>query len=163
MLIIFSPLITGFSSCRKDVSEIQNDSLGIQNNPSLKFTKHGEVYFLDSVKNFVKKIDVEIADNDDSRHRGLMFREDMSEDQGMLFIFQDEEVQGFYMRNTVLSLDIIFVNASKKIIKIHRNTTPLSEKTLSSVKPAVYVVEVKAGFADKYKIREGCYIEWRRN
>ena len=59
------------------------------------------------------------------------------------------------MKNTILSLDIMFVNENKEIVKIHRNTTPFSEKSLPSEKKAMYVVEVVAGFSDKYGVKEG--------
>jgi uncharacterized membrane protein (UPF0127 family) len=92
-----------------------------------------------------------------------MFRENMNENQGMFFIFQQEEPQSFYMKNTIMPLDIIFVNSKKQIVKIHTHTTPLSEASLPSGKPSVYVVEVIAGYTDKFGIKEGSYIEWRRN
>ena len=57
----------------------------------------------------------------------------------------------------------MFVNSKKQIVKIYKNTEPFSEKSLPSLKPAIYVVEVNAGFADKFKIRENSYIDWRRN
>ena len=67
------------------------------------------------------------------------------------------------MRNTIIPLDIIFVNSKKKIIKIHKKTEPFSERSLPSFKPALYVVEVNAGFTDKFGIKEGDHIDWRRN
>ncbi|MCX7878830.1 MAG: DUF192 domain-containing protein [Ignavibacteria bacterium] len=161
--IIISPLIYGFSACKKETDDVRIDSTVKEDSQKIPFKKQGEVYFQDSLKNLIKKIDVEIAETDETRHLGLMFREGMTEDQGMLFIFPDEEIQGFYMKNTVISLDIIFVNSRKQIVKIHKNTEPFSEKTLSSVKPCLYVIEVVSGFCSKYGIKEGSYIDWRRN
>jgi len=151
-----------FFSCQKH-EDVKIDTLNQQDANKTKFTKMGEVYFQDSVKNLKSKIDAEIAETDETRHLGLMYREGMGEDQGMLFIFPDEEIQGFYMKNTIMPLDIIFINSKKQIIKIHKNTTPFSEKTLPSVKPSIYVVEVQAGYTDKFGIKEGYYIDWRRN
>lgn len=160
---LFFCLIVGVvSSCQKE-PEIKTDTTEQKDAHLTAFKKQGEVFFQDSLKNLVKKVDVEIADSDAARHLGLMFREGMNEDQGMLFIFPKEEVQSFYMKNTVLPLDIIFVNAAKKIVKIHSNTEPFSEKSLPSLKPALYVVEVNAGFTIKYGIKEGSQIDWRRN
>ncbi|MGA2669402.1 MAG: DUF192 domain-containing protein, partial [Ignavibacteria bacterium] len=59
-------------------------------------------------------------------------------------------------------LDIIFINTKKQIVKIYKNTTPFSEQDLPSLKPIQLVVEVNAGFTDKYNIKEGYNIEWRR-
>jgi uncharacterized membrane protein (UPF0127 family) len=87
----------------------------------------------------------------------------MKDDQGMLFIFPYETEQSFWMKNTVLSLDIIFVNANFEIVKIHHNTTPFSEQSYSSEKPAQYVVEVNAGYSNKLGLTEGDKIFFRRN
>lgn len=157
--ILFTSIYTG---CQKEPDNIRFDTVNQKDAAKTEFKKQGEVFFQDSAKNLIKKIDVEIADNDNTRHLGLMYREGMSEDQGMLFIFQKEEEQGFYMKNTVLPLDIIYVNSKKHVVKIYKNTTPFSEKTLPSTKPALYVIEVNAGFTDKFKIAEGSYIDWRR-
>jgi len=86
------------------------------------FKKEGELLFLDSLNNKKIKIDIEIADNDYDRQLGLMFRKHMEENQGMLFIFPAEEMQSFWMRNTDISLDMIFVNAGQKIVTIQRDT-----------------------------------------
>ena len=149
--------------CKKDSDDIKIDTTKKQELPKINFVKQGEAYFQDSTKKLIKGIDVEIADTDEKRFLGLMFREQMEENQGMLFIFDKEELQEFYMKNTLIPLDIIFVDAKKKIIKIHKNAKPLDESDLQSVKPCLYVVEVNGGFMDKYKIKEGDYIDWRRN
>jgi uncharacterized membrane protein (UPF0127 family) len=162
-LIIFSLLILFFSACQKQGEDVKIDTSNQKDAEKIKFTKMGEVYFQDSLKTLKKKIDVEIADNDEKRHLGLMYRENMKEEEGMLFIFPQEEPQGFYMRNTIISLDIIFINSKKKIVKIHKKTEPFSEKDLPSGKPTLFVVEVNAGFTDKFGIKEGDYIDWRRN
>ncbi|HJY62923.1 MAG TPA: DUF192 domain-containing protein [Ignavibacteria bacterium] len=161
-IIIVILFLFVYSSCNKH-EDVKIDTLNQQDANKTKFTKMGEVYFQDSLKNLKSKIDAEIAETDESRHIGLMFREGMKEDQGMLFIFPSEELQGFYMRNTLMPLDIIFINSKKQIVKIHKNTTPLSEKSLPSLKPSIYVVEVIAGYTDKFGIKEGYFIDWRRN
>jgi hypothetical protein len=77
-------------------------------------------------------------------------------------LFDNEEVRAFWMKNTVLSLDMIFVNARSEIVTIHKYTTPYSEETYMSTKPAKYVLEVNAGYADKQKISVGDRISWSR-
>jgi len=125
-----------------------------------KFKKEGELTFVDSVENAIIKIDIEIADNDYQRQLGLMNRQSMEEMQGMLFIFPDERYQSFWMLNTLFSLDIIFINSNKEIVTIHKNTTPLSEQSYPSSAPAIYVVEVNAGFCDRHEIKLGNKIFW---
>ena len=115
-----------------------------------------------SNQTFITAIDVEFAEDEADRQMGLMFRDKMEEHQGMLFVFENEEVRSFWMKNTVLPLDIIFINAKSEIVTIHKSTTPYSEGSYASTKPAKYVVEVNAGFTDKYKVSVGNKIAWRR-
>ncbi len=149
--------------CKKDGDDIKIDTTTKKDSSKITFTKQGEVSFQDSAKKLVKAVDVEIADTEDKQHLGLMFREKMEENQGMLFIFDNEEMQAFYMKNTLIPLDIIFVNSKKKIVKIYKNAKPLDETDLPSIKKCIYVVEVNGGFTDKFNIKEGDYIDWRRN
>lgn len=98
---------------------------------------------------------VEIAATDEHRARGLMFREEMAEDAGMLFIFDSEGDRYFWMKNTPLSLDIIFITAEGVIVNIARDTTPFSEKIVASTGPAKYVLEVLAGTTERLGIKAG--------
>jgi len=127
------------------------------------FTKEGELTFVNQNGEMISKIDIEIADDDEQRMTGLMFRDKMEENQGMLFIFPNESPQSFWMKNTMIPLDMIFINSKMEIVKIHKNTTPYSEQTYSSIKPSQYVVEVNAGYTDKFGIKEGYKIVWRRD
>lgn len=126
------------------------------------FTKGGELVFTDSSGNSKAKIDLEIADNEYKRQLGLMSRPSMEENQGMLFIFPVEEMQAFWMRNTLISLDMIFVNKDKKIVTIHKNTKILSSQSYPSSAPSMYVVEVVGGFADRHNVVEGDKIYWMK-
>lgn len=73
----------------------------------------------------------------------------------MLFIFQKEEPRSFWMANTPLSLDIMFVNADKEIVRIHHSTPPFSHENFKSGVPAQYAIETNGGFAVAHDIREG--------
>lgn len=158
---VFSILFFVNFACQKSGEDIKQDNPD-KNQFNIKFKKQGEVYFQDKNKNMTKAIDAEIAETPETRHTGLMYRNSMEESQGMLFIFDKEEQQGFYMKNTIIPLDIIFINAKKEIVKIYKHTTPFSEDDLMSIKPILYVVEVNAGFTDKYNIKEGDFIDWKR-
>lgn len=126
------------------------------------FTKDGELIFTDSLGNFITKIDIEIADNEYKRQLGLMNRPTMEENQGMLFIFPVEQMESFWMRNTLISLDMIFVNKDKKIVTIQKNTNVLSSQSYPSTEPSMYVVEVVGGFTEKHNIDAGDKINWMR-
>lgn len=124
------------------------------------FKKEGELTFVDTLGNPIIKIDIEIADNEYERQLGLMNRESMEQMQGMLFIFPQERMQSFWMLNTMFSLDILFINSNKEIVTIHKNTTPLSEQSYPSSEPAIYVLEVNAGFCDEHGINLGDKVFW---
>lgn len=95
-------------------------------------------------------IDVEVAQEDEERMSGLMFREDIPEDQGMLFVFPTERILSFWMRNTFIPLDIAFINANGKIVDIQR-MEPLDEsKQYISAAPALYALETNAGWFEKH-------------
>jgi hypothetical protein len=119
------------------------------------FKKEGELTFTDSLGAVKTKIDIEIANSDFDRQLGLMFRRHMDSKDGMLFIFPSEEMQAFWMRNTFIPLDMVFVNAEKKIVTIHRNTQTLSDQSYPSSAPAMYVIEVTGGFCSNHNIIEG--------
>jgi hypothetical protein len=125
-----------------------------------EFHKEGQLRFLGANQELKTTIDIEIARSEPERELGLMYREKMAENQGMLFIFDGLEPRSFWMKNTLISLDIIFVNDKDQIVTIHRNTTPLSERSYTSTGPAKYVIEVNAGFTDRHKILVGDRIAW---
>ena len=129
---------------------------------AVEFVKEGELTFVKNSGGFISQINIEIAGDETERTQGLMYRDKMKENEGMFFIFDFETAQSFWMKNTLISLDIIFINKENKIVKIHKNTETLSENSYPSGKPAIYVVEVVAGYTDKFGINEGDKIVWRR-
>ncbi|MEX0662584.1 MAG: DUF192 domain-containing protein [Balneolaceae bacterium] len=120
---------------------------------SLEYTS--EVTFIDVTGNEVSTVEVAVADDDDSRTEGLMDVTNLPEDAGMLFIFDENRERNFWMANTPLSLDILFVNEDLEIVRIHQNTNPYSQDSIPSEAPAKYVVEVNAGYTLKHDITEG--------
>jgi len=92
---------------------------------------------------------VEIADDPDEQARGLMFRTKMDEDAGMLFIFPEPRQAAFWMKNTILSLDIVFIDAAGRVLNVAERTTPFSEAALLSQGDARAVLEVLAGEAGR--------------
>lgn len=126
------------------------------------FTKQGELAFVSATGDTISQIDVEVAETTLKRNQGLMYRTQMSDKQGMIFIFDVEEEQSFWMKNTYLPLDMMFVNSENTIVKIHRNTEPLTTTPYSSGKPAQFVVEVIGGYSDKFGVKEGDKIRWKK-
>jgi len=120
-----------------------------------QFKKEGSLVFYKASGEKVKVIDIEVAATDEERAQGLMNRPWMEETQGMLFLFEKEQRQSFWMRNTIIPLDIMFVSSDMRIVNIAKNTQPFSERGIPSTGPALYVVEVIAGFSDKYGLNQG--------
>jgi uncharacterized membrane protein (UPF0127 family) len=98
---------------------------------------------------------VEMAETDEERARGLMFRKEVPEGKGMLFDFKAEQPVAFWMKNTYVSLDMIFIKADGRILSIAENTEPLSERGVPSGGPVRGVLEVVAGTAKKLGIKPG--------
>ena len=99
-----------------------------------------------------KLITVEIADTPKSRMKGLMGRQDLPNDTGMIFVWDNEKFRHFWMKNTPLSLDIIFFDENGLFINAILNTKPFSLERLSSEKPSQFVLELIAGSVLNYKI-----------
>lgn len=116
------------------------------------------VSFLSSAGDTLTTIGVAVADEAAERNEGLMDVNKLPSDKGMLFIFEEEQPLSFWMANTPLPLDIIFVNEQKKIVRIHHSTQPFSEKNFESGQPARYVIETKGGFSVSHDIKEGMQV-----
>ena len=98
---------------------------------------------------------VEIADDDAERQRGLMFRDPLADDRGMLFQFPDVAERGFWMHNTPSPLDIIYIDPRGRIVSIAKNATPQSDAVLPSNGPASGVLELRAGRTDEIGAKAG--------
>jgi len=159
-LLVCGVVLSGLLACGRSnnssVSETEADTT------TISFTKEGRLAFIQGGDSTVT-IDLEIADTDSARERGMMQRVGFPNDQsGMLFPFDEEQPQSFWMSNTPVALDILFVNADSQIVNIAKYTTPFSNEQYRSEEPAKYVVETPAGFADSYGIFVGDRIRWRR-
>ncbi len=108
-----------------------------------------------ATKTGVHAFSVETADNDAEREKGLMFRKELPEGHGMLFDFHREQDVGFWMQNTYISLDMIFIRGDGRILHVAENTEPLSTRIIPSTGPVRAVLEVIAGTARKYGIAPG--------
>ena len=98
---------------------------------------------------------VEIAKDEWSRERGLMFRRYMARDHGMLFEFENEDMQSFWMKNTYIPLDIIFLDHAGAVVRVAANAEPLSERTIPSGGPSLAVLEVNGGVAAEIGLKIG--------
>ncbi|MEE8424126.1 MAG: DUF192 domain-containing protein [Thermodesulfobacteriota bacterium] len=112
--------------------------------------------------NVVVQVKVEVADTPEERMRGLMFRKSLGQKEGMFFVFPQEGFKGFWMKNTYISLDIIFISEDLKVSSIVKDARPCRGDhctTYKSEHPVKYALEVNSGLADQYGIIEGMRIE----
>lgn len=119
-----------------------------------------ELTFLTEDGEPVSTLNISVADTDMERSQGLMDVNEMPEDTGMLFIFDEERIQSFWMVNTPLPLDIMYVNSDSVIVRIYQNTTPFSQTSLPSEYPAQFVVETNGGYSVANGINEGMKIRF---
>ncbi len=104
-------------------------------------------------------VQVEVASDPQDRARGLMFRRQLGAESGMLFVFPGEMNQSFWMKNTYLSLDLIFIGENRRIVGILPGAKPQSTESLSVGIPSLYVLEVNAGFARRHGLAVGDKVE----
>lgn len=120
------------------------------------FVRAADLHSLEiASKTGVHSFTVEIADTEAAREKGLMFRRSLPEGTGMLFDFKSEQVVGFWMENTYIPLDMIFIRADGRITKIVENTEPLSTRIIPSGGPVLAVLEVLGGTVQKLGIKTG--------
>jgi uncharacterized protein len=108
-----------------------------------------------ATKSGVRVFSVEMATTEEEKQTGLMYRKELADGKGMLFDFSPEQQISMWMKNTYISLDMIFIRADGRILRIAENTEPLSTKIISSGGLAKGVLEVIAGTAQKYGIQPG--------
>jgi hypothetical protein len=97
---------------------------------------------------------LEVADTDQSREIGLMYRDSMADDHGMIFVFPDEDVRQFYMANTRIPLDIAFIDGAGLVVSV-KSMLPLDLRITSSDRPAKYAIEMNAGAAAAVGLKTG--------
>ena len=103
----------------------------------------------------VQRFRVEIADTEQTRERGLMFRKSMAGDRGMLFDFKTPQPVAFWMKNTLIPLDIVFITADGRILSIARNAVPMDETPIPSGGDILGVLEIRGGRAAELGIEPG--------
>jgi uncharacterized protein len=104
---------------------------------------------------------VEVARTPDQQAQGLMFRTSLAADEGMIFPFARPQVASFWMRNTLIPLDMIFIRADGTIARIAANTIPHNEESVTSGEPVVAVLEIRGGRSAELGLSEGDRVTWQ--
>lgn len=115
------------------------------------------------VDTLITTLEIEFAETEYETQTGLMYRAGMKDTQGMLFVFDDERMHSFYMKNTEFALDIIYIKADSTIASFQENAQPYNEIGLSSQVPIQFVLEVNAGLAEQWLLEVGDKIEFHKN
>ncbi|WGD33833.1 DUF192 domain-containing protein [Olleya sp. YS] len=147
LLILCVTLVVNLTSCKEEkvIEPIKVD-----------FKKEGELtLFKGTTDTIIKVFNIEIAKTDYDIQTGLMYRDSMKDNQGMLFVFNDVRERSFYMKNTRIPLDLIFFDHNKRIVSFQENAKPMDESSLPSNTPAQFVLEVNAGTAQKLLLDVG--------
>jgi len=136
-------IIVCLTSCKDNKSDIKPIEV--------PFNKEGDLTLYKSTSDSIIAIlDIEIADTDYDVQSGLMYRNSMQDNQAMLFVFPTMRQRFFYMKNTRIPLDLIYLDDQMKIVSFQENAQPFNEASLPSKVPAQYVLEVNAGLAEKW-------------
>jgi uncharacterized membrane protein (UPF0127 family) len=149
LLIVFN--------CKEDKSSKAEDKVVVS------FKKEGILNIKKANSDsIIKTIDIEIADNEYETQTGLMYRNKLETSHGMLFIFPNVDTRSFYMKNTRIPLDIIYIDEDKTIVSFQKNVKPFDETALPSDAPAKYVLEINGGLSDIWELAVGDKIEYSK-
>lgn len=157
--IVFLVFILALGSCKTESKKAIKTE-------SISFKKEGELSILSTETDSIwtkANFDIEIAETEYETLTGLMYRKSMKKDRGMLFIQPEEAEQNFYMKNTEIPLDIIYINSGMKVVSFQKNARPLDESSLPSNAPAKYVLEINAGLSEQLGLQVGDSISFSRN
>ena len=140
-------------------------SLFILEGLSKGYYKNGDLKYQGNivVKIKEKPFLMEIAKTSEERKLGLMYKESLDSNKGMIFIYNKEKKHPFWMKNTMIPLDIIWLNKSKKVVYISKNTQPCKQNDCLRIKPnriSIYVLEINANLSDKLGLSIGDLIEF---
>ncbi len=154
LIILLVAMILAWG-CKKPETE------PVEQAPKYEFRKDGILEIIGQDNAVKTSFEIEIVQKEEEVMRGLKNRDKMEANQGMLFIFANPDYYDFWMQDTYLPLDMLFIGADKIIFQIHENAQPFSEERISPIKPNSYVLELNAGIAAAQKIKTGDRISWK--
>ena len=162
-LLIFLSGCSSQTNTRSDsIPKSQSQSDAPSRKPVIPSCKEdGRIFVIRNAHDTVISIPVEIVDTESGRNLGLMYRDQLSDTCGMFFIFEREQRVSFYMKNTILSLDMFFIKGDGKLITVHEYTTPFDEGSYPASELCRFVLETTAGFRARHGIKLGDRITYR--
>ena len=153
--VLISFGILCFLSCKEKKATTQQEKVIVS------FKKEGTLTLKKAESDsIIKTIAIEIADNEYETQTGLMYRTKLESNHGMLFIFPEEQMLSFYMKNTKIPLDIIYIDENHTIVSVQKNAQPFDETSLPTEVPAMYVLEINGGLFDEWQLNVGDAISY---
>ncbi|HOH60639.1 MAG: DUF192 domain-containing protein [Candidatus Cloacimonetes bacterium] len=152
-LVLLLMLLISFASCR--AADTQSSS---EQKPT--FRKDGSLEIRSPKGELKASFEIEIVSSDYELARGLKYRESIGDNQAMLFVFDFSDYHSFWMQDTYLSLDMLFIDSDSLVVNIAKHTTPFSEDQIYPEKPIMFVLETIAGTADKLKLEPKDKVTW---
>jgi len=152
-IVIFLVALLCIQSCKA-----QNSRSEIS--PQPVFRHDGMLTIHSTTGELIAEFAIEVVQKESELAQGLMYRESMQPEQGMLFVFEQIDYHSFWMKDTYLSLDMLFIDQYNTIVSIAENTPPFSEEQIVPDAPVKYVLEVLAGTSQRLNIKESDTISW---
>ena len=128
---------------------------------ALACARDGPVAIVHRADAATASVQLEVASTPAAMERGLMYRTSLPDDAGMLFVFPEDDDHSFWMKNTLIPLDMLFIARDGRIVGIHPNAIPLSTAQISVGTPSAFVLEVNGGWAARHGVRTGDRLEVR--
>ena len=154
---LLAVLLIQLISCKEKEQKVLSTESDVQ------FSVEGQLrIYRDSSQSPLAQFEIEVADNDYEIQTGMMYRNELAPNRGMLFVFPDEQMRYFYMKNTEIPLDIIYIDREYYIVSFQKNAKPLDETSLPSEAPAQYVFEIAGGRSDQLGLQVGDRIEFEK-
>lgn len=163
-------IVSQFGSCNRETPQPRNNTGGANGTSGAqpyepKFREDGAVWITKAeTGDTLVALPLEITRSDEERQYGMMYRRSFKPDfYGMLFPMGEERLQSFWMRNTYIGLDILYINNNHEIVSMVNNAKPLSDAPLRSEAPASFVLELPAGYSLSRGVAVGDKVSWRDN
>lgn len=148
--------ITSLKSCKTDDQKPHVPNMPKAERYEPKFVKNGVGALVSAATgDTLKNLEIEYANTADKIEYGMMYRKSMTDNMGMLFFMGNMEMRSFWMKNTYVALDIVFLDDQLKIVSIQKNAVPLTTDGRPSEGPAQYVLEIKGGQSDVMGLQPG--------
>lgn len=142
------------SSCKPNFEEEMKSK-------DFSFQNEATGYLISKEKDTLKKLQLELADTDYKVHLGMTYKDELQEDQGLLFVFEKSAPRYFFMKNTPVALDVVFVDENLTIDSFVSNAQPQDTTISRSKKPVQYILDLKAGTAAQLRLQEGDTFVWQ--